>query len=306
MRVVFMGTPRFAVPILEGLLGAHDVVAVYARPDAASRRGRALVSPPTVTLAREHGVPVHQPATLRDGDTVAVLRALAPDVICVAAYGLILPREVLEIPQWGCINVHASLLPRHRGAAPIQRAILDGDQITGVSIMRMEEGLDTGPVAATAAVATDDHTTASLTEVLAALGSDALLDTLRRLESGPVDWVPQDDSAATYASKVSRDDVALRPDLPVADALVRVRASSASATSRLRLGETDIVVLAAAPSSRQVRAGRATYPPEGPVLGFLDGAVLIAQLRPAGRGAMTGAEFVRGARSDGEVPWAPL
>ncbi len=143
MRIVFMGTPQFAVPILERLVEEYEVVAVYTRPDAASGRGSKLLPPPVKTAAERLGVPVRQPESLKTPDAVAQIAADAPEMIVVAAYGMILPPDVLSIPMHGCINVHASLLPRHRGAAPVQHAILDGDTQTGISIMKMEEGLDT-------------------------------------------------------------------------------------------------------------------------------------------------------------------
>ncbi len=232
MRLVFMGTPEFAATVLDGCLDSHDVLAAYARPDAASGRGNRLHPPAVKVLAESRGVPVRQPKTLRDFDEQAALRALAPEAIIVAAYGLILPREVLEIPPYGCINVHASLLPRWRGAAPVQRAILAGDQVTGVSIMRMEEGLDTGPFAAVARVAVDDLDAEALTHALAEAGTNALLDVLRQVEEGTAVWTPQDDSLATYAEKVGKPEVALQPEDPASVALRKVRASGPRAPAR--------------------------------------------------------------------------
>lgn len=301
-----MGTPQFAVPVLESLMRDHHVLAVYARPDAASRRGRDLVAPPTKTIAEAQGIEVRQPATLRDTRVVADLAALAPDVVCVAAYGLLLPREVLEIPRFGCLNVHASLLPRYRGAAPIQRAILDDEKTTGVSIMLMEEGLDTGPYTTQVPVDVDDLSTADLTSRLADVGAAALLTALCDLQSGGVSWHAQDDAHATYALKVTRNDVVIDPTLSAAGALRRVRASSPSATTRVSIAGHDLVVLRASLSEMTVPAGLATPAKHGLVLGLADAAIALDEVRPAGRGAMSGTAFARGARLDGDVPWRSL
>jgi len=189
VRIVMMGTPAFAVPTLDALLGAHDVAAVYCRPDRASGRGRKVVASPMKEQALAAGVPVEQPATLRDPEAVATLSSYAPDVIVVAAYGLILPPEVLAVPQHGCLNVHGSLLPRWRGAAPVQRAILAGDEVTGVSIMQMEEGLDTGPWCLQVSVPVDeksaDEPAVELARLLVQLSPEPL-DKVFLCDSGSV------------------------------------------------------------------------------------------------------------------------
>src|SRR5215212_5790885 len=225
LRVVFMGSPAFAVPALEGLIGAgHEIALVLAQPDRPAGRGRQPTPPPVAAFAREHGLPLFQPPGLKPPDAFARVREAAPDVIVVAAYGLILRREVLELPPLGCLNVHASLLPRHRGAAPILAAILAGDSETGVCLMHMEVGLDTGPVLAcrnTPIAPTDD--TPALTERLALLGRDVLVETLPRWVAGEVVPVPQHDRLATYAPKVEREDGRLDWSLPTVDLWRRVR-----------------------------------------------------------------------------------
>lgn len=238
MDVVFMGTPDFAVPSLERLAETHRVIGVYTRPDAASKRGRSLVAPPVKVAAQRLHVPVFQPLTLRDPAEIDRLRTLSPDVICVAAYGMILPSQVLEIPQHGCINVHASLLPRYRGAAPIHRAVLDGATTVGVSIMRMEEGLDTGPYALQRAIDVDDLDVPELTSRLGSIGAEALVETLADMESGSVEWTVQNDAEATYANKVTREDVELDPALTVSEAVRRVRASTRQAPAALEIDGT--------------------------------------------------------------------
>ncbi|MCL4079538.1 methionyl-tRNA formyltransferase [Coriobacteriia bacterium Es71-Z0120] len=307
MRIVFMGTPSFSVPAFRALAARHDVVAVVTRPDAVADRGSAPTPSPVKSAALELGVPVHEAFTLRDPSLVGELRRTAPEAICVVAYGALLPPEVLDIPVHGCINAHASLLPSHRGAAPIERAILAGDAVTGVSIMRMEEGLDTGPVCLQVAVEIGSMNSVELSSRLAAVSADALVAALDDIAWGRAMWVPQDDTRASYAHKVTRDDVRLAPDLDVASALRRVRASSGRATVRVRLADaTDIVVISAQRSETSLDAGRATLSAKGPVLGLRDGALLVTRVRPAGRREMSGGDFARGARLPAQFAWSAL
>jgi methionyl-tRNA formyltransferase len=298
-----MGTPAFAVPSFDAVAEAHTVVAAFTRPDAPSGRGSRLVPPPIKSRALELGIPVVQPASLREAGVVEHLRHLAPDVICVAAYGMLLPPDVLEIPRFGCINVHASLLPRYRGAAPIERAILNGDKISGVSIMLMEEGLDTGPYARQVAVLVSDLDTAGLAEQLARASAGALLDVLADVESGSVDWTPQDDNAATYAPKILRKDILLEPSLTSAAALRRIRASSERVTARVAVDGSEMVLLSASSSDAQLPAGAASCTKTGLLLGFADGSLLVERTRPVGKSAMTGSAWVCGYRGDASATW---
>lgn len=206
-RIVFMGTPEFAVASLDALLAASVVpVAVYTQCDKPAGRGRALTMPAVKAKALERALPVFQPKTLKSPAVVEELRALAPDVIAVAAYGQILPREILDIPPLGCVNVHASLLPRHRGASPIAHAIWAGDEEVGVSIMRMETGLDTGPVYVMKAMPVPTGiTTGGLTPLLATMGGELLVETLRGLNAGGLKAAPQDDGLATLAPRIKPD-----------------------------------------------------------------------------------------------------
>ena len=216
LRVVFMGSPAFAVPSLDGLLDAgHDVVLILSQPDRPAGRGRQPTPPAVAAFARERGLPLFQPPSLKPPEAFARLREAAPDVIIVAAYGLILRREVLDLPPLGCLNVHASLLPRHRGAAPIPAAILAGDAETGVCLMQMEAGLDTGPVLArksTPILPEDD--TLALTDRLALLGRDVLVETLPQWAASQIAPIPQDDTLASYAPKLQREDAHLDWSLP--------------------------------------------------------------------------------------------
>lgn len=296
-----MGTPSFAVPSLDVLLRGHDVAAVYTRPDRATGRGNRIVFSPVKQRALEAGVPLEQPASLRDAVVIERLARYAPDVIAVAAYGLILPRAVLDTPPRGCLNVHASLLPRWRGAAPVQRAILAGDGVTGVSIMRMEEGLDTGPYALQSTVPVGEMTTDSLTATLARAGASALATVLETPPSALV-WTAQDEAAVTCADKVSAADVALDPSLTAAEILLRVRASTRSAPSRVRVADRLVVVQRASSSDTPVPSGVALCGREL-LLGASGGAVRIDELVPEGRSVMAGADWVRGARLDGSCSW---
>ena len=203
-RIIFMGTPDFALPSLDAMLALGvRPLAVFTQPDKPAGRGRSVAPPPVKRRALEHGLEIRQPATLKDPEVIAELRALRPEAIAVAAYGKILPPAVLEIPSLGCINVHASLLPRHRGASPIAHAIWAGDAKVGISIMKMEAGLDTGPVYLSRGIpAPQDVTTGSLTPVLARLGADLLVATLKGLKAGILEPEPQDDSLATLAPRL--------------------------------------------------------------------------------------------------------
>ncbi|GHA20061.1 methionyl-tRNA formyltransferase [Arenicella chitinivorans] len=206
MNIIFAGTPEFAATPLLALLEHHTVSAVYTQPDRKAGRGKRMTAPPVKQVALEHGIPVHQPTTLKtEVDTIS---ALAPDVMVVVAYGMLLPQSILDIPKFGCINIHASLLPKWRGAAPIQRAIEAGDTMTGVSIMQMERGLDTGPVYTTLETPISDRdTSASLHDRLAQLGAAGIVDTLAMLATDPsLQPTPQDHSQSSYARKIEKSE----------------------------------------------------------------------------------------------------
>lgn len=207
MRIIYMGTPDFAVNALEKIVEAgHEVVACYTQPDKPKGRGKALQPTPVKVRAMEHDIPVYQPAKLRDQENVDVINEYAPDAIVVAAYGQILPESILNIPRYGCINIHASLLPKYRGAAPIERAIIDGDKETGVTTMYMAKGLDTGDMIEQSVVPIeDDDTGESLTDKLAACGAELIISTLEKLENGTAVRTPQDDSKSCYAAMLSKD-----------------------------------------------------------------------------------------------------
>jgi len=303
MRIIFMGTPEFAVPILRRLTPHHNVLAVITQPDRSRGRGRDLSPTPVKAAASELGIDVFQPASLKDDMVTALMRRANPDAIVVAAYGKILPANILEMPTNGCINVHASLLPRHRGAAPVHWAILDGDRTTGVSVMLMEEGLDTGPVALMSETAVGEKSVDELTETLSFMGAEALAEVLHRIESGGVTWVPQDDDRATYAAKVTPADVVLTPELTVDQALRRVRASTRSARSKICIDGDILDVLDATTCECELKPGGILAEKNRLAIGLQDGDVELVTVRPAGKAAMEGACFCRGARLGDDASW---
>jgi methionyl-tRNA formyltransferase len=223
-RAVFFGSPAFAVPFLEATAQATNVVAVVSQPDRPAGRGQQLAEPAVKVAARHLGLPVLQPEKVRTPDFEATLRALDADVFVVVAYGRILPQGLLDLPRRGCWNVHGSLLPKLRGAAPIQWSIIRGDTKTGVAVMRMEAGLDTGPVAAVRVVPIgDDDTTATLALALAAIGAPLLAETLPAILDGTVRTVPQDDAEATLAPPLVKEDGRLRFDVSARAVSARAR-----------------------------------------------------------------------------------
>ena len=264
MRIVFAGTPEFAVPSLRALLAsAHPVVGVYTQPDRPAGRGRQLRASPVKALAQAEGIPVEQPLSLKSADAQATLAAYAPDLMVVVAYGLLLPQAVLDLPRYGCVNVHASLLPRWRGAAPIQRAILAGDAETGVTLMRMEAGLDTGPMLAKAACPIGpEDTAADLHDRLAELGARLLAAELDRLLTGVPTGEVQDETLATYAAKLNKAEADLHWERPARELSRQVNAFNPWPVAQtrfrdqvLRIWRAQVVPGTGAPGS-VVRAGR--------------------------------------------------
>ncbi|AMA47713.1 methionyl-tRNA formyltransferase [Pseudomonas alabamensis] len=257
MRIVFAGTPEFAAEHLKALLDSpHDVVAVYTQPDRPAGRGQKLMPSPVKQLAALHGIPVLQPPTLRAAEAQAELAALAPDLMVVVAYGLILPQAVLDIPRLGCINSHASLLPRWRGAAPIQRAVQAGDAESGVTVMRMEAGLDTGPMLLKVSTPISAQDTGgSLHDRLANLGPAAVLQAIAGLEDGSLSGEIQDDTLATYAHKLNKDEARLDWTRPAVELERLVRAFNPWPICHSTLEGAAIKVLGAELSTEQGQPG---------------------------------------------------
>ncbi len=244
MRIVFMGTPEFSVPALHALIAAgHEVVAVYTQPPRPAKRGKKLTLTPVHDAAEKLGIAVRTPVNFKDETERAAFAALAPDIAVVVAYGLILPQAILDAPRHGCINIHASLLPRWRGAAPIQRAILAGDAETGVMTMQMERGLDTGPVLLTARTAIDAKTAGALTAELADMGAQLCVETLAGFEQ--ISPTPQATTGVTYAHKIDKAEAALDFSKAAKDVERTIRAFSPAPGAYCLLGEDRIRILSA-------------------------------------------------------------
>lgn len=205
MKVIFMGTPDFSVPTLQAVIDHHDVIAVVTQPDKPKGRGKAMAFPPVKEKAMEYGIPVYQPVKARDPEFVKILKDLAPDVIVVVAFGQILPKEILEIPKYGCINGHASILPMYRGAGPVQWVVINGEQETGITTMRMDEGLDTGDMIEKAVIPIEPKETGgTLHDKLMVLSGELMVSTLKKLEKGTAVFTPQGDRKTCYASMLDK------------------------------------------------------------------------------------------------------
>jgi methionyl-tRNA formyltransferase len=305
MRIVFCGTAEFAVPALHAVAETHDVVAVVTQPDRPGSRGRPAPRP-VGDAAGILGVPVLRPARIRDPESVAAILDLAPDALVVAAYGQIIPAALLDAPPLGGINVHGSLLPRWRGAAPIAAAILAADARTGVSIMRMDAGLDTGPVFATREVPiAHNDTTPLLTEKLAVHGAGLLLEVLEALAAGTANAIPQDDASATHAPRLSRDDGRLDWPAVSADHVDRhVRALLPWPGTTAMLGERRVRLLAGEVGSdvapRDAPPGEVVATVgESADVATADGVYRLSFVQPPGGRPMSAAAYLRGRRAAG-------
>ncbi len=297
-RVVFMGSPDFAVPTLRSLAAQYEISGVVTQPDRQAGRGRALRAPAVKLAALELGLPVIQPVRLRETEASETLHRWAPDVIVVAAFGQILRPEVLTLPKHGCLNVHASLLPRWRGAAPIQAAILVGDPETGVTIMKMDEGVDTGGIlsqAKTPIMAAD--TGASLSERLSHLGADLLVQVLPRYLAGELQPSPQDESRATKAPLLKKSDGLLDFNRPAAELEHRVRALNPWPGAFFSWEGRTLKVLRAHVAQAPAVPGTRLLHDGGIALGTSQGLLVLDEVQLEGRKAMSGEQFSAGARN---------
>ncbi len=300
MRIVFMGTPAFAVPSLQKLNAEHEVVLVLTRPDAVRGRGKTLEPSPVKAAALELGLPVLEAARCTP-EVIEALREANADIYCVAAYGCILPDEVLTMAPFGIVNVHASLLPRWRGAAPIQRSILAGDERTGVSIMRIGHGVDTGAYCAQASTSVAGKTADALTAELAELGAKLLCDTLPSIADGSAVWTEQDEALATHAEKVSKAEMRLDPAMTAAEALARVLASSDTAPARCVVAGKPVRIMgaqAAEASSPSLAAGAVSVVSKRVYLGCADGAIEVLSVKPDGKRQMDASAWAAGLHGD--------
>lgn len=297
LRVVFAGTPEFAVAALRALIDSpHDIIAVYTQPDRPAGRGRKLTPSPVKQLAQQHGLPVFQPKSLNKPEALEQLRALDADVMVVAAYGLLLPPDILAVPDCGCLNIHASLLPRWRGAAPIQRAILAGDTETGITIMQMDKGLDTGPMLLklTCPISQED-TAASLHDRLAELGAKAIITALDQLAT--LAAIPQNESAATYAAKLTKQEAAIDWQRPAEELARQVRAFNPWPVAQTGAKGETLRIWAAQPLADNAKVPPGTVincDKQGIDIACGRGVLRLTRLQPAGSKPMDVAAFLNG------------
>lgn len=299
LKIVFAGTPDFAAIHLRALIDSeHDVIAVYSQPDRPAGRGKKLQPSPVKQVALEHNIAVYQPLNFKDPADVQQLKDLNADVMIVVAYGLLLPQPVLEAPKHGCLNVHASLLPRWRGAAPIQRCIEAGDKLTGITIMQMDIGLDTGDMLhkVTTGISLDD-TGGSLHDRLADMGPDSLLTTLQQLEAGELQPEQQNDAQANYAHKLKKEEALLDWAQSAETLALRVRAFNPFPVAFTLLGNDRIRVLKASALEKvtQLQPGTiANVTAEGIEVASAEGVLRLEQIQLAGKKAMMVADVING------------
>lgn len=292
-----MGSPDFALSTLKALHANYPVVGIVTQPDRAAGRGRELKPPPVKMLALELNIPVIQPEKLRQPEAMEQLHTWEPGLIIVAAFGQILRPEVLDLPRFGCINVHASLLPRWRGAAPINAAILHGDEETGVTIMKMDPGLDTGPILSQRSVGIKpDDTAGSLFEILSMLGADLLLDTLPKYLSGEIEPRPQPDDGATYAPMLKKEDGLLDFSRPAKELERQVRAFNPWPGTYFKWDGNLLKVHRASIGVGKMRAGERGIYLGLPAVGTSENLLVLGEVQPAGKRPMPGKAFLAGAR----------
>ncbi|WP_375625464.1 MULTISPECIES: methionyl-tRNA formyltransferase [unclassified Bartonella] len=301
LRLAFMGTPDFSVPILHALLDAgHDVVAVYSQPPRpAGRRGLKLIPSAVQSAAQEKSIPIFTPQTLKTIEQQEQFAALSVDAAIVVAYGLLLPKAILETPRFGCFNAHASLLPRWRGAAPIQRAIMAGDKETGIMIMKMDEGLDTGPIALSRSIPiTDNTTTAELLNKLSHIGAELMVETLSTLEKGQLKLTPQSEEGITYAAKIKKEETRINWTKPAEFIHRHIRALSSSpgCWCNMNIGgrEERVKILdSRLTTGPSLEIGR--IEPDSLIVHCGQGRIEITSLQRSGGKVLDSATFLRGA-----------
>ncbi len=303
IRIIFMGSPDFAVPTLQAIAAdsaTYTLVGVVTQPDRPAGRHFTLMPPPVKVAAQALGIPLIQPQKLREPEALTQLKAWNPQLIVVAAFGQILRPEVLNLPQYGCVNVHASLLPRHRGAAPIQAAILAGDAETGITIMKMDPGLDTGPMIAQRAIAIEPHDTGgSLFEKLSQLSGPFLLETLPGYLSGKLMPVPQPESGSTYAAMLKKEDGLLDFTRSAAELERQVRALTPWPGCFLLEAGLPLKIHKAHTAAAKTEPGKRVVIDGLPAIGTSNGLIVFDELQPAGKKPMSGKSFLAGGRAWG-------
>lgn len=308
LRIIFAGTPDFAARHLQALINSeHQIVGVYSQPDRPAGRGKKLKASEVKALALEHDLPVFQPQSLKTDDALEELSSLNADIMIVVAYGLILPKAILDAPRLGCLNVHGSILPRWRGAAPIQRAIWAGDQQTGVTIMQMDEGLDTGDMLHISRCPIDStETSASLYAKLAELGPDALIDTINRLANGDITPEPQNDADANYAKKLSKDEANIDWSMDAEQIERNIRAFNPWPVCFTQMRGNTVKIYQANVVKQSGAAGTVLASDKnGIVVACGKHALSISELQPQGKKPMAINDFLNG-RSDWVTPGTVL
>jgi len=308
LRIIFAGTPDFAARHLQALINSeHQIVGVYSQPDRPAGRGKKLKASEVKALALEHGLPVFQPQSLKTDEALEELNSLNADIMIVVAYGLILPKAILDAPRLGCLNVHGSILPRWRGAAPIQRAIWAGDQQTGVTIMQMDEGLDTGDMLHVSHCPIDSaETSASLYAKLAELGPDALINTINRLAKGDITPEPQNDADANYAKKLSKDEANIDWSMDAEQIERNIRAFNPWPVCFTQMSGNTVKIYQANVVEQSGAAGTVlTSDKNGIVVACGKHALSISELQPQGKKPMAINDFLNG-RSDWVTPGTVL
>jgi methionyl-tRNA formyltransferase len=296
-NVVFMGSPDFSLPTLRALTSTYKVVGVVTQPDRASGRGRELKPPPVKSLAQELNIPTIQPEKLRQPEAMEQLRLWNPDLIVVAAFGQILKKDVLYLPRFGCINVHASLLPRWRGAAPINATILHGDEETGITIMKMDVGLDTGPILSQRSIPlTREDTAGSVFARLSHLGADLLIETLPDYLTGKIQPVPQPEEGMTYAPMLKKEEGQLDFTRPAEELERRVRAFNPWPGTFMDFDGMLLKIHRAHVEPGPAKAGQRSIYHDQPAVGTGSGLLILDEVQPAGKKPMSGRSFLAGAR----------
>ena len=296
-RIVYMGTPDFAVPCLERLISlGYNVVGVFSQPDKPKGRGYKLAPPPVKEVALAAGIPVFQPEKMRDGTALAMLKELAPELIIVVAYGKILPKDILELPKYGCINIHGSLLPKYRGAAPIQWSVINGDKVTGVTSMKLDEGMDTGNMLLKIETPIlPDETAGELFDRLAPLGADCLEQTLGLFGESAPEGERQDEAQATHAPMLKKEDGAVDFSLPAQKLHDLIRGTSPWPSAYTTLDGARLKLLRSSVVGESGRPGE-LLDAKKLIIACGEGALLITEVQPEGGKRMNAEDFLRGKR----------
>ncbi len=294
MKIIYMGTPDFAVPALKRLAAEHEIAAVFTQPDKPKGRKMILTPPDVKVCALELGIPVYQPNTFKDGSALEIINQYSPDVIVVAAYGKILPKSVLKAPKYGCVNIHGSLLPRYRGAAPIQQAVLNGDKMTGITTMLMDEGLDTGDILMTVQTEIgENETSGELFDRLAVMGGDLILKTLEALENGTSTPKKQDESAACHTTKIDKTYCPIDFSKTAAEVHNQIRGLNPWPVATTKLDGRNIKIYSSRICEKSGKSG--TILSVKPlVVACGDKSVEILELQPEGKKRMTSQAFILG------------